>query len=88
VNSALQRARATLANSSDSVPEALSASQQLLLNRYVAAFERYDVDQLVALLREDATFSMPPYALWFQGPETARSSPFGLGMHANGELSY
>ena len=84
VNSALQRARATLANRIDSVPEALSASQQLLLNRYVAAFERYEVDQLVALLREDATFSMPPYALWFQGPEAVRSWMLGMGSGCRG----
>lgn len=65
VNSALQRARATLANHQDNSPADSSATQQHLLNRYLAAFESYDIDNLVALLREDATFSMPPYALWF-----------------------
>jgi hypothetical protein len=69
VNSALQRARATLANRDSNVPTALSAPQESLLKRYVSAFERYDVDELVSLLRADATFSMPPYALWLQGPE-------------------
>jgi RNA polymerase sigma-70 factor (ECF subfamily) len=84
VNSALQRARTTLANRSDSGSVALSASQERLLNRYVAAFERYDVDQLAALLREDATFSMPPYALWFQGPEAVRSWMLGMGSGCRG----
>src|SRR5437016_2230138 len=68
VNSALQRARATLANRNHNEPAALSPSQERLLNRYVAAFEQYDIDALVSLLREDATLSMPPYALWLQGP--------------------
>jgi RNA polymerase sigma-70 factor (ECF subfamily) len=84
VNSALQRARATLANRHDSAPAALSASQERLLHRYVAAFEQYDVDGLVSLLREDATFSMPPYALWFQGPEAVRTWMLGMGSGCRG----
>jgi RNA polymerase sigma-70 factor (ECF subfamily) len=84
VNSALQRARATLASRNDSAPAALSASQERLLNRYVAAFEQYDVDGLAALLREDATFSMPPYALWFQGPEAIRTWMLGMGCGCRG----
>jgi RNA polymerase sigma-70 factor (ECF subfamily) len=68
VNSALQRARATLlARSPAVVPRALTAGQDALLARYVAAFEAYDVGALTALLREEATMSMPPYALWLQG---------------------
>ena len=85
VNSALQRARTTLAGRNwRAVPSALTESQEQLLNRYVAAFERYDVDQLVALLREDATFSMPPYVLWLQGPESVRSWLLGIGSGCRG----
>ena len=51
-----------------------------MLNRYVAAFESYDVDQLVALLRDDATFSMPPYDLWLQGPGIRPLLAFGNGI--------
>src|SRR5690242_12026817 len=71
VNSALQRARATLAADAppEPSPEGLSDSQRSLLARYVDAFERYDVDALASLLREDATLSMPPYTLWLRGPE-------------------
>ncbi|MGW5671102.1 sigma-70 family RNA polymerase sigma factor [Micromonospora sp. NPDC003776] len=69
VNSALQRARATLAG----VPDRSAAGADLghadreLLDRYVDAFARYDIDALVALLREDAVQSMPPYAMWLRG---------------------
>jgi len=72
VNSALQRARATL-ESSD--VEAVSATPSVdkadeeLLARYVAAFERYDMDALTSLIHEDATQSMPPYDLWLRGRE-------------------
>jgi RNA polymerase sigma-70 factor (ECF subfamily) len=68
VNSALQRARATLGSLT---PEAHSAAlddaDAELLERYVDAFERYDIDRLVALLHEDAVQSMPPFAMWIQG---------------------
>lgn len=70
VNSALQRARATL----DGVDVAATepwlpddAEQHALLARYVDAFERYDMDALTALVHEDATQSMPPYELWLRG---------------------
>jgi RNA polymerase sigma-70 factor (ECF subfamily) len=70
VNSALQRARATLAtsnvSSTDPLPS-LSSEDRALLDRYVAAFERYDMDALAALIRHDATQSMPPYDMWLQG---------------------
>jgi RNA polymerase sigma-70 factor (ECF subfamily) len=66
VNSALQRARSTL--STADLPSAGSTSvapeQEVLLTRYVDAFERYDMDALTALLREDATWSMPPHDMW------------------------
>jgi RNA polymerase sigma-70 factor, ECF subfamily len=85
VNSALQRARATLATRDVSAGGgALSESQSRLLNRYVEAFHRYDVDALTALLREDAAFSMPPYALWLRGREAVRSWLLGRGAGCRG----
>lgn len=84
VNSALQRARATLANRKDEDPGTLTGAQEELLERYVAAFEQYDVDTLVSLLREDATFSMPPVALWLQGPEAVRTWMLGMGCGCRG----
>jgi RNA polymerase sigma-70 factor (ECF subfamily) len=71
VNSALQRARATLAGKDLSSPppaEVMSPAQQDLLARYVEAFERYDITALVALLHDDAVMSMPPYDFWLRGP--------------------
>jgi RNA polymerase sigma-70 factor, ECF subfamily len=68
VNSALRRARSTLAAVNlDAVPTELTEADRELLYRYIDAFERYDVDSLVALLHEDATLNMPPYELWLQG---------------------
>jgi RNA polymerase sigma-70 factor (ECF subfamily) len=64
VNSALQRARATLA---DRKPEPLQPFDKALLERYTKAFERHDVETLVALLHEDATMTMPPFAWWLRG---------------------
>ena len=70
VNSALQRARATLAtrNLDGTQCEVVTDDQQALLARYVDAFERYDIESLVSLLREDAVMSMPPYDFWLEGP--------------------
>lgn len=73
VNSALQRARATLAERADSGAEAavsdpLDEEQRKLLERYVAAFEGYDMTALTALLHEDAVMTMPPFDLWLLGP--------------------
>ena len=74
VNSGLQRARATMAARNATIsPEALDEEQTTLLHRYVDAFHRYDVEALVSLLRDDATFSMPPYSLWLQGPDPVRT---------------
>ncbi len=85
VNSALQRARATLADRNwRAVPPALTECQEQMLSRYVAAFESYDVDQFVTLLRDDATFSMPPYTLWLQGPESVRTWLLGMGSGCRG----
>ncbi|NLE96552.1 MAG: sigma-70 family RNA polymerase sigma factor [Propionibacterium sp.] len=66
VNSALARARTTLRRHDPAEP---AAYDEQLLTNYVAAFEAYDVDRLVALLADDARFSMPPYDLWFQGTD-------------------
>ncbi|HET9455511.1 MAG TPA: sigma-70 family RNA polymerase sigma factor [Gemmatimonadaceae bacterium] len=71
VNSALQRARATLeARNPAVVPRELTKEQQALLERYVDAFERYDVGALSKLLHEEATLSMPPYDMWLRGRES------------------
>jgi RNA polymerase sigma-70 factor (ECF subfamily) len=84
VNSALQRARATLAKSNEKEPVELSESQERMLNKYVAAFERYDVEALTSLMRQDATFCMPPYSLWLQGPDEVRTWMLGLGSGCRG----
>ncbi len=70
VNSALQRARATLADcelTSLEASDAIDDEQRELLDRYVEAFEAFDIESLVRLLHDDATMSMPPYPLWLQG---------------------
>jgi len=70
VNSALQRARATLEASdldSSAAAPALDGSDRELLARYVEAFERYDMEALTSLIHEDATQSMPPFDLWLSG---------------------
>jgi RNA polymerase sigma-70 factor (ECF subfamily) len=72
VNSALQRARERLdevAPTPDDVAEPTDEDKRSLLARYVSAFERKDVDGIVALLAEDAVWEMPPYPTWFRGPE-------------------
>jgi RNA polymerase sigma-70 factor (ECF subfamily) len=76
VNSALQRARATLDGAGIEIaqtPSGLDEDDRALLDRYVAAFEAYDMDSLVSLLHEDATMSMPPYDLWLRGQEHIRT---------------
>jgi RNA polymerase sigma-70 factor, ECF subfamily len=76
VNSALQRARATLNAAGmerTTSPADLDSDQRALLQRYVTAFEAYDMDALIALLHEDATMSMPPHALWLRGHEHIRT---------------
>lgn len=85
VNSALQRARATLdARNPAVLPRALSSEQAQLVARYVDAFERYDMTALTALLREDAKHSMPPYALWLRGPESITRWMLGYGHRCRG----
>jgi len=87
VNSALQRARATLATSNvsalDPIP-ALSQSDRAMLERYVAAFERYDMEALASLVRDDATQSMPPYDMWLQGREDIFAWWVGPGIGCRG----
>jgi RNA polymerase sigma-70 factor (ECF subfamily) len=84
VNSALQRARAALSDKSFNSHAELSAAQAEMVNRYVTAFEQYDIDELTKMLREDATVSMPPYTLWFQGPKAIRHWMLGLGCGCRG----
>jgi RNA polymerase sigma-70 factor, ECF subfamily len=83
VNSALQRARATLADVN--VREAdMGGIDADLLERYVAAFEAYDIDRLTALLREDAIQSMPPYDMWIAGRDDIFTWWFGPGIGCKG----
>jgi RNA polymerase sigma-70 factor, ECF subfamily len=83
VNSALQRARATLeasdVTSSTAAPSVDDANEELL-RRYVEAFEQYDMDGLTALIHEDATQSMPPYDLWLAGRGDILTWWFGPGI--------
>ncbi|MEU8459473.1 sigma-70 family RNA polymerase sigma factor [Streptomyces sp. NPDC029003] len=70
VNSALQRARATLAGAGlrdSDAADPLDTEQAKLLERYLSAFEAYDITRLTALLHEDAVLSMPPFDLWLRG---------------------
>jgi RNA polymerase sigma-70 factor (ECF subfamily) len=87
VNSALQRARATLAVkdvAAANEPEPLGEQQRALLARYVDAFERYDMDSLTSLLHEDATWNMPPYELWLQTHLDIRRWCLGPGIGCRG----
>jgi RNA polymerase sigma-70 factor (ECF subfamily) len=86
VNSALQRARATLAATDAGAAAArpVDEAQEELLARYVDAFERYDMDALTALLHEDATWSMPPYEMWLQGHLDIRKWCLGPGIGCRG----
>ncbi|QGZ50611.1 MULTISPECIES: sigma-70 family RNA polymerase sigma factor [Streptomyces] len=82
VNSALQRARATLAENEPAASDPanpLDEEQKELLERYVAAFEGYDMKALTALLHEDATMSMPPYDLWLRGHDDIVGWMLGVG---------
>jgi RNA polymerase sigma-70 factor, ECF subfamily len=87
VNSALQRARATLA-SSDITPEDTTpitdASQRQLLERYVAAFEQYDLSALTALIQKDARQSMPPFDMWLSGRDDILAWWYGPGIGCRG----
>lgn len=85
VNSALQRARATLDSLDLTAPPApVDAAQRALLARYVDAFERYDMESLVKLLHHDVQFSMPPFEMWLQGPTQVTSFMVGTGIGCKG----
>ncbi|MEV8017700.1 sigma-70 family RNA polymerase sigma factor [Streptomyces sp. NPDC086554] len=90
VNSALQRARATLAEGpadDTAVSDPLDDEQQKLLERYVAAFEGYDMAALTALLHEDAIMTMPPFDLWLRGTSDITGFMSTMGATcANGRL--
>jgi RNA polymerase sigma-70 factor (ECF subfamily) len=84
VNSALQRARATL-EQVELTPETTTGDpDRELLERYVKAFEDYDVDALTELIHEDATQSMPPFDLWLNGREDIFTWWFGPGIGCKG----
>jgi RNA polymerase sigma-70 factor (ECF subfamily) len=87
VNSALQRARATLEASNVTVadtPPTVDEADAELLARYVEAFERYDMDALTAVIHEDATQSMPPYELWLSGRDDILRFWVGPGSSCRG----
>jgi RNA polymerase sigma-70 factor (ECF subfamily) len=84
VNSALQRARATL-EQVELTPETTSGEpDRELLERYVKAFEDYDVEALTELIHEDATQSMPPFDLWLSGRDDIFAWWFGAGIGCKG----
>jgi RNA polymerase sigma-70 factor (ECF subfamily) len=85
VNSALQRARATLAErDTGGTVQATTDEQRAILARFVDAFERYDVSSLVTLLRDDVVQSMPPYELWIVGPDEIAKWLMGPGIGCRG----
>jgi RNA polymerase sigma-70 factor (ECF subfamily) len=84
VNSALQRARATMAEHPSSRTQPLSAAQRRLLDRYVDAFERYDMDTLAGLLHDDVVQTMPPYAMWLRGVDDVLAWYVGPGAGCEG----
>jgi RNA polymerase sigma-70 factor, ECF subfamily len=86
VNSALQRARATLAavDPETTRSQPMDEERQELLSRYVDAFERYDMESLTALLHQDATWSMPPFELWLQTHQDIRTFCLGTGIGCRG----
>jgi RNA polymerase sigma-70 factor, ECF subfamily len=89
INSALQRARDTLAkrypDGRPPAPSRPSAAQQKLLDRYLQAWEGHDLEGFVALLKEDATFTMPPWLQWYAG-RAAIGQFFALAWQACGGL--
>jgi RNA polymerase sigma-70 factor, ECF subfamily len=87
VNSALQRARAALAAANLTDTDAFDPAddeQRALLDRYLDAFERYDLDALVTLLRDDVVQSMPPFDLWLRGADQVRAWMLGPGIACQG----
>ncbi len=87
VNSALQRARATLASNEvtrATTPAELGEEDRAMLARYVEAFERYDIEALTSLIQEDASQSMPPFDMWLAGREDILTWWFGPGIGCKG----
>jgi RNA polymerase sigma-70 factor, ECF subfamily len=84
VNSALQRARATLGEAETAADAGKDEVDNALLDRYVTAFEAYDLDALTQLIREDATQSMPPFDLWLSGRDDILTWWFGPGIGCQG----
>jgi RNA polymerase sigma-70 factor, ECF subfamily len=87
VNSALQRARATLESSgvsSADAPATIDDVDRELLERYVEAFEAYDMDALAALIKEDASQSMPPFDMWLSGRDDILAWWAGPGIGCRG----
>jgi len=86
VNSALQRARATLStlDTGETRSQPVTADQRAMLDRYVDAFERYDISSLVSLLRDDVVMSMPPYDFWLRGPVEMAKWFLGQGIGCKG----
>jgi RNA polymerase sigma-70 factor (ECF subfamily) len=103
VNSTLQRARAQIekvAPTADSVEATVSDEQRELLDKYVAAFESYDIDAMVTMFTEEAVWEMPPYTGWYQGaevigrlistncPAQAAGDMRMVATHANGQPAF
>lgn len=86
VNSALQRGRETLAASAPVEDRSTSAERSALLDRYVDAFECFDLDRLTSLLHLDATLCMPPYSQWIRGSDEIRAWYTGLKV-ADGRIA-
>jgi RNA polymerase sigma-70 factor (ECF subfamily) len=84
INSTLQRARATLAKADFGEPSELDDETRALLDRYVSAFEVYDIDRLTELLHEDAIQSMPPFSLWLRGRDDVFAWWLGPGIGCKG----
>ena len=84
VNSALQRARATIASRDMTEITPLDQTDGALLERYVTAFQDYDLEALTSLIKEDASQSMPPFDLWLQGREDMLTWWFGPGIGCKG----
>jgi RNA polymerase sigma-70 factor (ECF subfamily) len=85
VNSALERARTTVSADNTGDPfRPLDQQQQVLLKRYVDAFERFDLDALTSLLHLDATLSMTPFRHWLRGPDEMRRWYEGQGSGCRG----
>lgn len=87
VNSALQRARATISKikpAETDVYDHTDENQRRLVDDFVTAFEAYDMDALTALLKADVALSMPPIEFWFRGPENVATFMLGTGSVCRG----